>query len=230
MKQSKTRLNITYALILFVIMFIFLLMVGFEINILASFLLSIGLGVGLLNVMTKNAGGKTQEKLPRLTKDKEEFYSSKGLSKEDIEYFRRTMFQAQQQIITIETHMQKSGKLKAIEHRNNTVSLAKELFKNITQEPNRLHDVDKFLYVHLPSLADLSEKYVEIEGHKAKSKTTYDILEKSANTIDRMCEQIAEDYVKFKEDDIQDMSVEVELAKRTFNKDKTDNQIFDKTI
>lgn len=230
MKQSNTRLNLTYAFILFIIMFIFLLQVGFEVNILISFLLSIGIGVLLLNVLTKNSRGNTKEKLPRLTKEKEEFYSSKGLSKEDIDYFRRTMFQAQQQIITIEQNMQRSGKLRAIEHRNNTVSLAKELFKNITQEPNRLHDVDKFLYVHLPSLADLSEKYVEIEGHKAKSKTTYDILEKSANTIDKMCELIAEDYVKFKADDIQDMSVEVELAKRTFNKDKSDDQIFDKTI
>ncbi|GEK89874.1 5-bromo-4-chloroindolyl phosphate hydrolysis protein [Alkalibacterium putridalgicola] len=230
MKQSNTRLNLTYAFILFIIMFIFLLLVGFEVNILISFLLSIGIGVLLLNVLTKNSRGNTKEKLPRLTKEKEEFYSSKGLSKEDIDYFRRTMFQAQQQIITIEQNMQRSGKLRAIEHRNNTVSLAKELFKNITQEPNRLHDVDKFLYVHLPSLADLSEKYVEIEGHKAKSKTTYDILEKSANTIDKMCELIAEDYVKFKADDIQDMSVEVELAKRTFNKDKSDDQIFDKTI
>ncbi|MER2063662.1 MAG: 5-bromo-4-chloroindolyl phosphate hydrolysis family protein [Alkalibacterium sp.] len=230
MKQSHTRLNLTYALILFVIMFIFLLLVGFEFNIFIAFLLSIGLGVGLLNTMTKRTSGGNKEKLPRLNKDKEVFYSSKGLSREDIDYFRRTMFQAQQQIITIEQNMQRSGKLRAIEHRNNTVSLAKELFKNITQEPNRLHDVDKFLYVHLPSLADLSEKYVEIEGHKAKSKTTYDILEKSANTIDKMCAQIAEDYVAFKEDDIQDMSVEVELAKRTFNKDKSDAQPFDKTI
>lgn len=230
MKQSNTRLNLTYALILFVIMFIFLLLVGFEINIFVSFFLSIGLGVGLLNFMTRNTKRKQKERLPRLNKEKEEFYSSKGLSKEDIDYFRRTMFQAQQQILTIEENMQRSGKLRAIEHRNNTVSLAKELFKNITQEPNRLHDVDKFLYVHLPSLADLSEKYVEIEGHKAKSKTTYDILEKSANTIDKMCELIAEDYVKFKEDDIQDMSVEVELAKRTFNKDKSDAQTFDKPI
>ncbi|MFO8069104.1 MAG: 5-bromo-4-chloroindolyl phosphate hydrolysis family protein [Alkalibacterium sp.] len=230
MKQSNTRLNITYALTLFAIMFIFLLMVGFEINIFISLLVSIGIGVFMLNLLTKNASGYSKEKLPRLSKEKEEFYSSKGLSKEDIDYFRRTMFQAQQQIVSIEQHMQKSGKLRAIEHRNNTVALSKELFKDITHEPNRLHDVDKFLYVHLPSLADLSEKYLEIEGHKAKSKTTYDILEKAALTIDKMCEQIAEDYVKFKADDIQDMSVEVELAKRTLNHKQSDTQDFDSSI
>lgn len=230
MKQSRSKLNLKNALALFVIMFIFLVLVGFEINIFISLLLSIGIGVLLLNVTNKNSGNYTKEKLPRLTKEKEEFYSSKGLSKEDIDYFRRTMFQAQQQILTIEKQMQKSGKLRAIEHRNDTVALSKDLFKNITDEPNRLHDVDKFLYVHLPSLADLSEKYIEIEGHKAKSKTTYDILEKSALTIDKMCEQIAEDYVKFREDDIQDMSMEVELAKRTLATKQPDTNGFNKSI
>ena len=230
MKQSKTRSNLIFALTLFIIMFVFIILVGFELNIFLAFLISIGLGVVLLNTMNAKADGFNREKLPRLTKEKEEFYSSKGLSREDIDYFRRTMFQAQQQIITIEENMQRSGKLKAIEHRNNTVALSKELFKDITKEPNRLHDVDKFLYVHLPSLADLSDKYVEIEGHKAKSKTTFDILDKSSHTIDKMCEQIAEDYVEFKEDDIQDMSVEVELAKRTFKNKDSENQPFDDSI
>lgn len=228
MKQSTTRINLKYALTLFIIMFIFILLVGFEVHIVVSFLLSIGVGVLMLNLFMKNTGTNSKERLPRLSKEKEEFYSSKGLSKEDIDYFRRTMYQAQQHVVSIEKNMQKSSKLRAIEHRNNTVALAKDLFRNITLEPNRLHDVDKFLYVHLPSLADLSEKYVEIEGHKAKSKTTYDILDKSSLTIDKMCEQIAEDYVKFKEDDIQDMSVEVELAKRTLHKNGSDT--FDNSI
>jgi hypothetical protein len=34
-----------------------------------------------------------------------------------------------------------------------------------------------------------------------------------------MCQQIAEDYVKFKSSDIEDMDLEVKLAKRTLNKD-----------
>lgn len=232
MKQLNTRLNLVYALILFIIMTIFLFMVGFEINILVSFLLSIGLGMLLLNIMGKNFQGDSDSKLPRLSKEKEAFYLSKGLSKEDIGYFRRTMAQAHKQIIAIDKNMHQSGKLKAIENRNNTVALSKELFKNITQEPNRLHDVDKFLYVHLPSLADLSEKYVEIEGHKAKSKTTYDILQKSADTIDKMSQQIAEDYVRFKQEDIEDMSVELESAKQSFHKENTDTDTnsFDNTI
>ncbi len=32
---------------------------------------------------------------------------------------------------------------------------------------------------------------------KQKSKQTFDVLEKSARTIDEMCQQISEDYVGF---------------------------------
>lgn len=197
---------------------------GIELNGFISLGLSIGVGVLLMKLLFKRTSSPKlkKDKLPRLTTDKEEFYLSKGLKKEDIHYFRQTMLTAKKHITSLETNMQKSGKLRAIESRNNTVSLAKDLFSAITKEPNRLHEVNKFLYVHLPSLDDLASKYVEIENHKAKSKTTYDILAKSALTIDKMCSQITDDYVAFKENEIDDLDTEVELAHHNLNKKRNE--------
>ena len=219
MKQSILYTSLIYTLTLLTSLFIFIIMIGLELNGLLALGLSIGTGVLMLKKFgKKTASAKhTSHKLPKMTQDKEAFYTSKGLSKEDIQYFRKTMHKAKEQVLIIEKNMTQSGKLRAIENRNNTVALSKALFKEITDEPDRLHEVDQFLYVHLPSLADLVKKYVEIENHKAKSKATYDILEKSSQTIDKMCGQIVEDYVMFKEDDIQDLDVEIELAKRTLN-------------
>lgn len=219
MKRSTLKTTSTYILSLFVTLFIFLLMIGLDANALLAMIISIGTGVLLLKNFNKKSGARKAGKreMPRLSQEKEQFYSSKGLSKEDIQYFRETMHKAKEQVLTIDEHMQRSGKLRAIENRNNTVALSKALFKDIAKEPQKLHEVDKFLYVHLPSLSDLVVKYVEIENHKAKSKATYDILDKSAQTIDKMCGQIAEDYVRFKKDDIKDLDVEIELAKRTLN-------------
>ncbi len=115
--------------------------------------------------------------------------------------------------------MTHTGKLRAIANRNNTLHLIKVLFKDIVNEPERLHEVDQFLYVHLPSLADLTDKYVTINQHQAKSKQTFDVLEKSAQTIDDVCEQIAGDYMKFRSTDISDLADEVELAKRRLNRE-----------
>lgn len=224
MKRPITSQILIYGVILLTTLFLFLVTIGLDVNPLFAFLLSIAAGIFLLLNAQKSSRmqGGNKERLPKLTPEKEAFYSSKGLSREDIQYFRETMQKAKMQIVTVEKHMNQSSKLKAIENRNNTVKLSKALFKEITQEPDRLHEVDKFLYVHLPSLSDLVGKYREIENHKAKSKATFDILNKSSETIDRMCGQIAEDYVKFKEDDIEDMDIEVELAKRTLNKNKTE--------
>ncbi|PRY83944.1 5-bromo-4-chloroindolyl phosphate hydrolysis family protein [Alkalibacterium olivapovliticus] len=220
MKHSTLNKSLTYIVTLFTTLFLFVLLLGFDLNGFAALLLSIGAGVFMLKKYNSRSSSSKSggSKLPRLSQEKEAFYTSKGLSKEDIQYFRKTMHKAKEQVMTIETNMAKSGKLKAIENRNNTVGLSKALFKEIANEPDRLHEVDQFLYVHLPSLADLVVKYVEIENHKAKSKATYDILDKSSATIDKMCGQIVEDYVMFKEDDIQDLDVEIELAKRTLDK------------
>ena len=128
---------------------------------------------------------------------------------------------AKQLIIQIEENMNQVGKLKAIAHRNNTLHLIKALFKDIVNEPDRLHDIHEFLYVNLPTLADLTEKYKRINSHQAKSKQSCDVLEKSAITIDEVCQEISEDYLEFRSADISDLANEVDLAKRLLNREGT---------
>lgn len=219
--MNKNRLADILVIILTctTIIFLFTFLVAFGFHVIPSGLLSISLGVLLLYARGRKQRPADEKKLPKLSSDKEAFYVSKGLEKEDIQYFRQTMQKAKQQIRDIEINMLATGKLKAIENRNNTIHLTKSMFREIIKEPNRLHEVDQFLYVHLPSLADLSGKYNEINNHQAKSKATYDMLDKASQTLDKMCQQIAEDYVQFKSDDIVDMEVEVELAKRSLDKD-----------
>ncbi|WP_208558857.1 5-bromo-4-chloroindolyl phosphate hydrolysis family protein [Marinilactibacillus kalidii] len=221
MNNNRLADILIYLLTCITIIFLFSFLVAFNFPFIPSVLLSISLGVLLLYMRGKKSRPADKKKLPKLSSEKEAFYTSKGLEKEDIQYFRQTMQNAKHQIRTIEKNMLATGKLKAIENRNNTIHLTKSLFREIIKEPNRLHEVDQFLYVHLPSLADLSGKYNEINNHQAKSKATYDMLDKSAQTLDKMCQQIAEDYVEFKSDDIVDMEVEVELAKRSLEKDNS---------
>jgi len=225
MNKNKPNVWIKYGLTLITIVILLLIFTAVDLPALLSVILSLGIAFFLFRQMNKMP--KKNPNFKKVTPEKERFYQSKGLSKEDIDFFRETMQQAKEQILSIESNMRKSSKLKAIEKRNNTVNLSKLLFKSITEHPDRLHQVDQFLYVHLPALSDLTKKFVEIKNHQAKSKATYDILQKSAVTIDDMCEQIATDYVKFKSEDLEDMDMKVELAKQTIDKDNdnTDNSI-----
>lgn len=167
-------------------------------------------------ILTKLLKNNTHSsKVPRLTREKEKFYLSKGLSNEDITFFRETMMTTKEHIQSIEKRMVASSKLSAIEKRNNTIEISKALFNDIVKEPQRLHQVDQFLYIHLPSLNDLVKKYSDIENHKAKSRTTFDILNKSAETIDELCDQITHDYLKFKDSDLSSLDSSVDVTKKT---------------
>lgn len=220
--MNKRTSNNLFILLLAVITMIVVgfLLSALGINSLFSFIVGLIIGIVLYSkYMVKQRPAPARTELKDVSSEREKFYKSRGLSDEDITFFRDTMNKAKNQIIEIEDNMVSTGKLRAIANRNNTIQLIKVLFKDIVNEPERLHEIDQFLYVHLPSLADLTDKYVRINSHQAKSKETFTILEKSAQTIDEMCKQITNDYMKFRETDITQMSDEVEFAKRRLNRE-----------
>lgn len=205
---------------------VFVLLLALDFGFWLSLIISLLIGGLVFYKKDRKTTATTKvRKLKKITPEKEAFYKSKGLSRDEIKFFRETMQSAKVNILDLEKNMRKSTKLSAIERRNNTVHLAKALFKDITNQPNRLHEVDKFLYVHLPSLKDLTAKYVEVESHEVKQKSTFEVLEESANTIDGMCNLIAEDYVSFKSDDIEDIEFEIELAKKSIARNNGANEI-----
>ncbi|WP_373471545.1 5-bromo-4-chloroindolyl phosphate hydrolysis family protein [Carnobacterium alterfunditum] len=213
-----TLIGMTTILIFVVVYFIF----NFEFF--WSLVISLGTGAFFIYKQSLNEDSDSSKKLNRLSAEKEAFYKSKGMTKEEIQFFRETMHTAKLKLLRLEKNLNSISKLEAIEKRNNTIQLSKSLFKGITEEPNRLHEVNKFLYVHLPSLTDLTEKYLEISRHEVKNKSTFDILDESASTIDEMCQLIVEDYVLFKSDDFEDMAIEVELAKKAIERDNGNTQ------
>lgn len=187
--------------------------------------MTIGLGIFLYYVQSggwmqwTNKPKNQRGTFGKVSADKEAFYQSKGMTKEQIAYFRSTMNQAKTTIQDVETNLQQRSKLKAIAARNDTVDILKDFFKNIVNQPNRLHEVDKFLYTNLPTLKELTEKYIAIDGHVSKTKETYAALENCAKTIDDMSRLIGEDYVRFMSNDIEDMDIELELAKQVLKRD-----------
>lgn len=87
------------------------------------------------------------------------------------------------------------------------------------KEPNRLHEASQFLYTHLPNLVDLTNKYNEINDHEIKNKQTYEKLEESAQIIDQLSALIAQDYQKFVAEDLDDIDVEISVAKQSLKRD-----------
>lgn len=171
-----------------------LILVGTALSMLFAMLLDL-----LSGNLKKSRNRKTNHK-PRVKQNIRDHYYEQGLTDQEIDYFRDQMAPAKEQIEHINDIFGQTAKLRAVEVRNNTNKVLQSFFKDIVEDPQRLPQASTFLYKYLPSLEDLILKYNEINGHVAKNKQTYLILDRSAQIIDELCQQISEEYVLFHQD------------------------------
>lgn len=206
---------------------------GFDFDFFASLVLTIFLGAFLYYRSSRKGkrpgprtySRKTSTPLKRVSPEKEAFYQSRGLTKDEMNMFRKTMNSAREQIYTVEENVNSRSKLKAIATRQNILAVLKDFFKQIAEQPERLPEVNQFLYTLLPNLKELTDHYIQIDNHVAKTKETYDALNKCAGTVDEMCELIRAEYVSFMSNDLEDMDVEIELANHVLKRDNEDTSV-----
>ncbi|HPJ00307.1 MAG TPA: 5-bromo-4-chloroindolyl phosphate hydrolysis family protein [Enterococcus sp.] len=157
--------------------------------------------------------------LPVLSKKREQTYLDSGMSYREIEFFRETLNQTKTEIEKLQTNISQNAKLKAIDLRHDTIRAAKALFKELVKEPTRLNEASHFLYTHLPNMVDLTVKYLEINNHEIKSRDTYEKMEESIQIIDQMASLIKQDYQKFVSDDLEELDVELSIAKQSIKRE-----------
>ncbi len=186
---------------------------------LTTLLLFIGTVFIIWGLFGSNKKKKRPAEMPDLSKELEAHYEESGMTSSEITFFRQTMNQTKNEIDQLQKNMQQTAKLKSIDLRHDTVKAAKALFKELVKEPHRLHEASQFLYTHLPNLIDLTNKYIEINDHEIKNKQTYEKLEESSLIIDQLASLIAQDYQKFVSDDLDDLDVELSIAKQSLKRD-----------
>lgn len=200
-----------------------LLIAFFYIRVSGYSLITLLLVVGTVFIIWGLFGSSKKKKrpaeIPDLSKELEAHYEESGMTPSEITFFRQTMNQTKTEISQLQQNMQQTAKLKSIDLRHDTVKAAKALFKELVKEPHRLHEASQFLYTHLPNLIDLTNKYIEINDHEIKNKQTYARLEESAVIIDQLASLIAQDYQKFVSDDLDDLDVELSIAKQSLKRD-----------
>ncbi|MGY3766492.1 5-bromo-4-chloroindolyl phosphate hydrolysis family protein [Vagococcus vulneris] len=162
--------------------------------------------------------------IPNLSKTKEDHYRELGMSSSEIDYFRHTMAETKQQIQVLEKNMTDVTKLRTIDLKCQTLKATKAIFKELVKEPKKLHQANDFLYTHLPNIAELTERYVEINDHDIKNKQTYDALTECAKAIEDLSQLIVLDYNQLVKDDLDDLDVELKVAKQTAERTVSDTE------
>ena len=175
--------------------------------------------IGFFWLRTKRPSTDHSQDLPNLTKSKEEYYKKLGLMSQEIDFFRSTMNTTKNQIHQLQANVNRSTKLKMIDLRNDTLKVAKAIFKELVKEPQKLHLANHFLYTHLPNLVELTNKHIEIEAYEVKNKQIYEKLEENAQIIDQVSKLILKDYEELVADDLEDLDVEISIAKNSLNRD-----------
>lgn len=185
----------------------------------------IGLLIALVISYFANRTQKSTEKTPPQASRKiKEHYESEGLTEEDITFFRTTMAQAKDDILQLEKNIQASPKLKAIDLRNHTLKASKGIFKQLVEDPQKLHLADHFLYTHLPNLVELTGKFLDIQKHPIKDKDTYEALAQTTQIIEQMTQLILKDYQVLVEEDLEDLDLEINIAKNNLNLHNEENR------
>ncbi|HLQ40257.1 MAG TPA: 5-bromo-4-chloroindolyl phosphate hydrolysis family protein [Tetragenococcus sp.] len=182
------------------------------------------LGFLLVVYGLKGNSTKSNDNLPKLSKKREKSYYEAGMTDAEIDLFRQTMNQAKKDIDHLQANIKKNGKLRAIDLRHDTVKTAQALFKQLVEAPKRMPETNQFLYTHLPNLVDLTDKFLEINSHEIKNRDTYDKIEESIQIIDQMAALIATDYQKFVSEDLEDLDVEISIAKQSLKQNSDYNE------
>ncbi|MBF8808511.1 MAG: 5-bromo-4-chloroindolyl phosphate hydrolysis family protein [Enterococcus lacertideformus] len=186
---------------------------------LAMLILVLGIALVIWGVFGSWKKKSLKTEIPDLSNELESHYTKVGMTPSEITLFRQTMNQTKVEIEQLQQNMRQTAKLKAVDLRHDTIKAAKALFKALVKEPNRLHEASQFLYTHLPNLVDLTNKYIEINNHEIKNKQTYEKLEESSQIIDQLAHLIAQDYQQFVSDDLDDLDVEISVAKQSLKRD-----------
>lgn len=186
---------------------------------LVTVILIIGAALVIWGIFGSGKKKSAKNEMPDLSDELESHYTKSGMTPSEITFFRQTMNQTKVEIEQLQQNMQQTAKLKAVDLRHDTVKAAKALFKALVKEPNRLHEASQFLYTHLPNLVDLTNKYIEINDHEIKNKQTYEKLEESSQIIDQLAHLIAQDYQQFVFEDLDDLDVEISVAKQSLKRE-----------
>ncbi|WP_185080170.1 5-bromo-4-chloroindolyl phosphate hydrolysis family protein [Enterococcus casseliflavus] len=185
----------------------------------ASLLLIVGAILVYVGIRGRKVLAADPQVLPSLTREREAHYLKSGMTAREIELFRETMNQTKHQIDKYQKNITSNNKLKAIDLRHDALRASKALFKELVKEPTKLPLASHFLYTHLPNMVDLTDKFIEINSHEIKSRETYDKIEESTQIIEQMASLIAKDYSQFVADDLDDMDVELSIAKQSIKRD-----------
>ncbi|MGM9929775.1 MAG: 5-bromo-4-chloroindolyl phosphate hydrolysis family protein [Bacillus sp. (in: firmicutes)] len=143
-----------------------------------------------------------------------------GLSRREFKYIQEHLKEAKGKIGRLQKVMFSVGNVMTIKQNYDVLRVAKKIQSIVENEPRRFYDAEPFYYVHLDSLVELTEKYAFLTKQPVKTKEMRDSLNETRVTLTEMVEMVEQDLFAMLNDDVNDLRVELDIAKQSIDKNK----------
>ncbi|MDT2680021.1 5-bromo-4-chloroindolyl phosphate hydrolysis family protein [Enterococcus gallinarum] len=175
-----------------------------------SFMVYIAVLGGLL-LIAGVLQGKNHWKNNKIYKENIRKYQKKHeLTDSELNLLKETLGEAKALILRWEAANKGSKELASVEAKEGGLKSAKEIFQELMEHPQKMHQLNAFLYIKLPEIVEASERVKQIRETSLSTKQIEASVKSMVQTIEVISASITDDYEAI----IQEDSEEIALAKK----------------
>jgi len=147
-----------------------------------------------------------------------------GLTRSEYKYIQAQLRDSKMKIGRLQKAMFSVRNVITIKQNYEVLQVAKKIQSIVENEPRRFYEAEQFYYSHLDSMVELTEKYAFLTKQPAKTSEIKDSLNETRITISSMADTIKQDLYKILNEDMDDLRVELDVAKNAIDKRKDPNR------
>ena len=147
-----------------------------------------------------------------------------GLTRSEYKYIQAQLRDSKMKIGRLQKAMFSVRNVITIKQNYEVLQVAKKIQSIVENEPRRFYEAEQFYYSHLDSMVELTEKYAFLTKQPAKTSEIKDSLNETRITISSMADTTKQDLYKTLNEDMDDLRVELDVAKHAIDKRKDPNR------
>ncbi|GEK31924.1 hypothetical protein KZO01_22330 [Kurthia zopfii] len=138
-----------------------------------------------------------------------------GLSKSEYNHIEAQLLEANESLRQFNRLYSSVRSISGFKQLYEMSRLAKRIISIVKSNPAKFYNAEIFFYSHLPSAAELTEKYSYLSKQPIKDTEVHIALQRTRDTLADLLESMEKDLRQLLAADIEDLKVELDFVKKT---------------
>ncbi|WP_078550033.1 5-bromo-4-chloroindolyl phosphate hydrolysis family protein [Litchfieldia alkalitelluris] len=153
---------------------------------------------------------------------KQRFLSKHKLTRKEYRYIKENLAEAKAKIFRLNKALISIRHIPSWKLRLDLVRLTRKIYSITKDEPKRFYRAEKFYFSHLDSAVELAEKYVFLSSQPKRNVELESTLYDTRKTLEKITEKVENDLYHLLSNDIDQLHVELDVAKHRVESEKND--------